>query len=537
MTTEEQTPRAGPGAPVLAGALEEELRQLELSVARVWQLLGLFGVLLAIGFAVARTTPVGVYGGLAALPYLAYYTVLRWLLQRGRSGPGLGFVTTLVDATIPWTFMLAVFMAEGAGHALGSWVPPLLFAAILIASVARLRWGEPLVAGVVGGIMHSTLFFSGFQEALPDYLVGETVYQPLSQITRSISFVVGGGLGSLVSLALRRAIRRAEGTMREQDLFGKYRLLERIASGGMGSVHRAVYCPEGGFEREVAIKRMHPHLAEEPKIVEAFRREAALCSRLLHPNVVQVLDFGSIGETYFLAMEYVDGLTLRALMRRARAAGMVIPPELTAHIGRALLSGLAYAHGGAHDTDGRTLRIVHRDLCPANVLLSRHGDVKIADFGVAKALRDAASLQTRTIAGHVAYLAPEQARGEALDPRCDVYAVGVILWEMLCGEPMFERPTEAETLRAIADSETPAPSARNPALDPAWDDVVLRATAQSLDERFRDATEMMATLSALADAQGGPWDDELALLVQDLAELPEPEEAGEPGPAGDGQDE
>lgn len=520
MTAEGDRPRSWLGAAMLAGALDEELRQLEMSIARVWQVLGLFGCALALGFALARTTPLGWYGAAAVMPYWAYFTLQRWLLRRGHGGFRLGLVTTVVEATVPWTFLLVIFVSEGSGHALASWVPPLLFTAILIASTARLRWIEPIVIGLVGGAIHSALYFGGLQDALPDFLAGELVYRPWAQITRSSSLVVGGCLGALVSVALRRAIRRAEGTMREQDLFGKYRLVEKVASGGMGTVHRALYCPEGGFEREVAIKRMHPHLAEVPKIVAAFRREAALCSRLLHPNIVQVLDFGSIGETYFLAMEYVDGMTLRSLMLRAREAGLPIPAELTAHIGRALLSGLGYAHSGALDSDGRPLRIIHRDLCPTNVLLSRHGAVKVADFGVAKALRDAASLQTRTIAGHVAYLAPEQARGEALDPRCDLYAVGVILWELLCGEFLFERETEAESLRAIAEAATPAPSSKVDDLDPAWDDLVLRALAPRAEDRYRDAAAMLASLSALHDAQGGPWDDELGLLVRDLAEVP-----------------
>jgi serine/threonine-protein kinase len=221
-------------------------------------------------------------------------------------------------------------------------------------------------------------------------------------------------------------------------------------------------------------------------------------------------------------MEYVDGLTLGSFIRRQRAAGIPMMPELVAHIGRALLAGLSYAHSGAHDSDGAVLRVVHRDLCPANVLLSRHGDVKISDFGVARALRDSAATETRTIAGHLGYIAPEQARGQPLDPRCDLFALGVVLWELLCGASLFERDSDAETLVALGEAEVPPVSEHRDDVDPSWDDLLQRALAARPDDRFADAAEMASALGALADAQGGPWDDELAQLIEELLEVPDP---------------
>jgi serine/threonine-protein kinase len=523
--TDEPTPRE-----VLGGALDEELLALDIKITRVWQLLGLGGLVASAGFILQGETDLGLLGAVA-LPFLAYFTVHLELLKRGRASNVLLRATNLVESFLPWVFLVAVYAAEGAAYALASWVPPMLFAAVLIASAARLRWRDALIAGAVGAVMYGTLYFAELRGALPPQLAHEPVFQPWAQLSRMVTCTICGAAVALVAHALREAIGRAEGTMREQDLFGKYRLLRHVASGGMGSVHQALYCPEGGFERAVAIKRVHPHLARQPKFVEAFRKEAALGSRLVHTNVVQVLDFGSIGDTYFLAMEYVDGLTLASFMRRQRAAGIPMMPELVAHVGRALLAGLGYAHGGAHDADGALLRVVHRDLCPANVLLSRHGEVKISDFGVARALGDSAATETKTIAGHLSYIAPEQARGQPLDPRCDLFALGIVMWEMLCGEPLFERATDAETLVALAETPVPSASERRDDIDPAWDAFLLRALERSPGDRFADAAEMGTALAAIADAQGGPWDDEFVQLIAELLEAPDPL-AQQDGPLG-----
>jgi eukaryotic-like serine/threonine-protein kinase len=322
-----------------------------------------------------------------------------------------------------------------------------------------------------------------------------------------------------MSLGVRRAIGKAAKSARAQDLFGKYRIERSIASGGMATVFAATYCPEGGFARPVAIKRIHPHLAGMGSFVEAFRNEAELGARLVHPNIVQVLDFGRVEETYFLAMEYVDGVTLGALMRVLRAGPRALSPSLVAWMGREMLEGLSYSHDGARDQDGRVLRIVHRDLSPGNVLVSRTGQVKLSDFGIARALRDASKYVTVSLVGHMSYMAPEQTSGHETDERSDLFSIGVILWELLVGKALFRRATEAATLLAIVNDPAPPPSEeRGELAEPLWDAFFARALAREPGGRYQTAREMGDALLGLLDKIGPPRPDELPALVRQAAE-------------------
>jgi serine/threonine protein kinase len=292
----------------------------------------------------------------------------------------------------------------------------------------------------------------------------------------------------------------------------------------MGTVHEAMYCPEGGFERRVAVKRLHPHMAAQERLVSEFRREAALSARLVHPNIVQVFDFGRVGDSYFLAMEYVDGMTLRTAMRRFRSAEQPIAPEIVAHVAREILAALAYSHDAARGSDGARLRIIHRDLSPANVLLGKSGEVKLTDFGLARALRDAASTRTRTVAGHVGYMAPEQARGESLDERCDLFSVGVILWEMLAGTRLFLRESEPASLLSLVADPVPAIRSLRPDVADGWQDLLDRALAREPGERMGSAAEMAAAIEALSPARGREDTEALLAFFEAARELKDPVE-------------
>jgi serine/threonine-protein kinase len=281
----------------------------------------------------------------------------------------------------------------------------------------------------------------------------------------------------------------------------------------MGTVHRAVYCPEGGFERVVAVKLLHGHLADKPEFIKAFREEAELSARLVHPNVVQVLDFGRYDTAYFLAMEYVDGITLGSLIRRASIAGKPLDASVAAWIAQQLLDGLDFSHEGARDRDGGRLRVVHRDLCPSNILVSASGEVKISDFGIAKALGDATFSETKTIAGHAGYMAPEQVRAEPIDERCDLFAVGVILWELLSVESLFRRGTDGLTAIAVLNHEVPSIASRRADLDQGWDDFFDKALAVHPSDRFQSAGEMSAGLAKLSDPAVPKHDDVAALVA------------------------
>lgn len=504
--------RAPDPEALLGGALDDEMVRLDLKIAQGWQ--AMMACCVVIAFVAATVSPMlGLYSGLLAVALGSWYAVYAAKLRRGGDVRLMAHGTTLLEGVVPWVFFYIGYRAEGAAYALSSWVAPLMTAVIILLATARLRPIAPVAIGGFGGLLLPLLYFTILRAELTPEEALKPALQASMQVTRGASLALCGLFGGVVSLALRNAIRRAERTQRQRDLFGKYRLLEPIGSGGMGTVYEARYCPEGGFERRVAVKKIHPHLASDDKLVGAFRREAELSSRLAHANIVQVLDFGQVDGSYFLAMEYVDGTTLRDIMADHQA----LPPRLVAHIGHEIAAGLAYAHHGARGDDGRPLRVVHRDISPANILVSRNGEVKISDFGVAKALHLAADTVTETVAGHYGYMAPEQAAGDPLDERCDLFALGVVLWELLTGQRLFFRAEQAATLLAVLHDEVPAPSSIRPELDPAWDELLSHALERDRRERFSSSQALLEALAARMVAEGGPCAGEVAALVADEA--------------------
>ena len=229
---------------------------------------------------------------------------------------------------------------------------------------------------------------------------------------------------------------------------GKYVVGERLASGGMAEVYRGWLRGSEGFRRPVVIKKMLPRLAADARFVRMFIEEARLASRLIHANIVQVLDFGRVDNEHFIVLEYIDGPNLNELILKARQAGHKrLPLPLVIYIIAETLKGLDHAH---RLTDGRGERIgcVHRDVTPSNILLSRDGQVKLSDFGVARAADRASWTAPGQIRGKLHYLSPEQVRGETVDPRADLFAVGVLLHELLCGRRLFGGDTPMEIGRA-----------------------------------------------------------------------------------------
>jgi serine/threonine-protein kinase len=505
----------------LRAALSDEIARVEVRITQVWQLLTLVCLAFSL-FLGLRTSPrLALWGTIIATAMLAWFTLVGWLIRHEYGAARLRVASVIVESSIPWICLGMLSLVMGPAYALGSWVPPLLFAALILGSTARLRPVEPLIIGCSGAIAYVALYFAWLRPTLPAAVADLPLNIPQVTVTRALSLVVGGVLAMVVARTLRRVIGRADATARERELFGKYRLLKHIGSGGMGTVYEALYCPEGGFERPVAIKRLHPLLARDESVVRFFRNEAELSARLVHPNIVQVLDFGSVEGTWFLAMELVDGLSLRVLMKRGWAAGTAVPLHVVAYLAQEILAGLAYAHAGARAADGALLRIIHRDVCPSNVLLSRNGEVKLSDFGVARALRDARSAHTQTVAGHSSYMAPEQAKAQPFDERSDLFPVGTMVWELLCGRQLFYRGAEGPTLLAVMTEEVPPPTGLRPGLDPAWDAFVATALQRDPDQRFASAAAMAAALRDLPGATGPGAEDLCGLVAQALA-LPDP---------------
>jgi len=279
--------------------------------------------------------------------------------------------------------------------------------------------------------------------------------------------------------------------MREPIPFGRYWLLDRIAIGGMAEVFVAVRRDEPNG-RPLAVKRILPTLVEDAELVTMFLDEARLVAQLDHPGIVPILELGKVGESYFIAMEHVAGRDLRALSARLRARGERLPIPLVAYLGWRVADALDHAHR-KRAADGSPLRVVHRDVSPANVLLGFDGSVKVIDFGIAEA-----SIRARrragVLRGKFAYMSPEMVRGLPVDRRSDVFALGIVLHELLTGERLFAAPSELEVMEKVRAAAVPSPSTRNPAVAEALSGVVLRALARSPEDRFTWASELRDAL-------------------------------------------
>jgi eukaryotic-like serine/threonine-protein kinase len=270
--------------------------------------------------------------------------------------------------------------------------------------------------------------------------------------------------------------------------------------------------PEG-FEKQVVIKRIRSALADDPSFVQMFIAEARVASKLNHANVVHIFDFDQHEDSYYLAMEYVRGKSLAEVHRRARTLGRPFPPVLAAQIALEVARGLAYAH---RLTDhGQSLGLVHRDVTPHNVLISYEGTVKLTDFGIAKASNRAST--AGMLKGKFAYMSPEQSRGDPVDSRTDIFALGITLWELLTGGRLFDGDSDVAVLRAVQEREIVSPSSVNPAVEPALAEVVLAALQRDPSRRIQSAGELERRLLTYVIASTRtPEDTDVGLFVRSL---------------------
>ena len=284
---------------------------------------------------------------------------------------------------------------------------------------------------------------------------------------------------------------------------GKYVVRRKLAEGGMAEIYLAAALGPEGFEKDVVIKRVRPGLAGDPEFVRMFIAEARVASRLNHANLVHIFDFDKHEDTYYLAMEYVRGHSLWELRRRCQERGVAIPPMLVAQVGMEVARGLAYAH--RLTDNGQSLNLVHRDVTPHNVLLSFDGAVKLTDFGIAKAGGRATT--SGMLKGKFAYMSPEQARGDLVDARTDVFALGVTLWELLTGARLFEGEGDVAVLRAVQERLIVPPARLNPGVSAALDAAVMRALERDRARRWPGAHELERALAEVVLAGARSLED------------------------------
>ena len=278
------------------------------------------------------------------------------------------------------------------------------------------------------------------------------------------------------------------------DHIGEFEIEGRLRAGGMATLFFARRHSAAGVSRQVVIKVIHPHLAESDLIVRMFIDEARISSRIRHSNVVSVETFGEHDGVFYIVMEYVDGCSLEQLLRTLSRRKDQLSPEVACHIAMEIAAGLHAAHETVDD-DGTSLGIVHRDISPSNVLVTRDGRIKVIDFGIAKARNRLAETRTGDgLKGKLRYMSPEQAFGRELDRRADVYALGIVLWELLTIQQLFRHPNELALLDLVRAPDVAAPSTHNPAITPELDAVVAHALAPSVDARITSAQELRQDL-------------------------------------------
>ncbi len=289
--------------------------------------------------------------------------------------------------------------------------------------------------------------------------------------------------------------------METGPITSKYQTVRLLARGGMGEVYLARQDGPAGFQKTIVLKKILKELATDETFVEMFLNEARLAAVLSHPNIVQIFDLGEEQDSFYIAMEYVHGVSLRALRSRLYQQGKPFPSPLAAFICAQALHGLHYAHTLA-DEQGKPLEVVHRDVSPDNVLIASNGSIKLVDFGIAKAAVLNPTTRAGTLKGKFAYMAPEHIRGETIDGRADVYSMGVVLFELLTNARPFNASSEPALLQAILTLPPPLPRTLNPNTPDLLQEITLRALQKDPKERFTSAEEMATALEDYLSTAG-----------------------------------
>ena len=285
----------------------------------------------------------------------------------------------------------------------------------------------------------------------------------------------------------------------QRQAFGRYEVFQRISLGGMAEVFRAIHTPSSTM---VALKRILPEVSEDEEFIKMFEDEARIASQLEHPYIARCLDFGHVDNEWFIAFEFVAGKDLRALFNTCLKNGEAPPLWFLCYVFGRIAEGLAYAHA-RKDASGAPVSIVHRDVSLQNIIVSYDGDVKLIDFGIAKAAGKLSRTQVGSIKGKFGYMSPEQVRGLEVDLRADIFALGICLWELIALQRLFNAENELLVIEKVRSLRVEPPSRYNPRCPPELDRIVLKALAKGLDERYRAAKDVYRDLNHVAGAIGG----------------------------------
>ena len=288
----------------------------------------------------------------------------------------------------------------------------------------------------------------------------------------------------------RRAIAQALKLKHEferMERIGPYRILHKVAQGGMAELFLADYIREDGFRRKMALKRILPHLAGNSEFIKMFTREARLAALLQHPNIVQIFDYGKIERAYFIAMEYISGKNLNEILTALKHG---LPIEHTVFIFSKICKGLDYSHNRRDDDTGDPLKIIHRDISPQNMLISYEGEVKISDFGISKARSEPSLTMAGVIKGKLAYLSPEQSLGDSVDERTDLYALGLVMYETISGKKVYAFNSDVEAIRTIPTLEIEPLMSVIKGIPDELNDIVMKCLAKKKEDRYQNASSL-----------------------------------------------
>ncbi|MEI6971045.1 MAG: serine/threonine-protein kinase [bacterium] len=296
-----------------------------------------------------------------------------------------------------------------------------------------------------------------------------------------------------------------------------YRMKRLVASGGMGAVYEAEQFGADGFVKSVAVKLLLPELSDDQEFVSMFMGEAKLAGCLVHQNIVQIYQLGKSDKRYFIAMEYIDGIDLEQFMECHAIQGKKVPVEIAVFIASRICRGLEYAHN-RRDENGERLEVVHRDISPRNIMITSEGEVKIADFGVAKARRKVAeSMQDSVMVGKIPYMSPEQASYKPTDPRSDIFSLGVVFYELLTGVRVFERASESAAIKEITTGPVPDPRTQRAEIPESVAAIVMRCLERKPEARHQTAGDLGYVLESHMYSKGyGPTIVTLAKYMASL---------------------